>query len=38
VQPTTAIWNSMLGAYAKSGSVDGAYATWVNMLESGESR
>ncbi|GAB4818641.1 hypothetical protein N2152v2_005687 [Parachlorella kessleri] len=35
VAPTTAIWNSMLGAYARSGSVDGAYATWVRMLESG---
>lgn len=35
VSPTTALWNSLLGAYAKSGSVDGAYATWVRMLESG---
>lgn len=38
VEPNTAIWNSMLGAYAKSGSVDGAYATWLRMLESGERR
>lgn len=28
VEPDTAIWNALLGAYGRNGHIDGAYATW----------
>lgn len=32
IQLTIANWNALLGAYAKAGHMDGAYATWQKML------
>ncbi|KAI7835332.1 hypothetical protein COHA_010767 [Chlorella ohadii] len=36
VAPSLTVWNSLLGAYGRAGSVDAAYAAWLRMLESGE--
>ena len=36
VAPELPVWNAVLGAYGRAGSVDAAYAAWVQMLESGE--
>ncbi|KAL3153853.1 hypothetical protein ABBQ32_013426 [Trebouxia sp. C0010 RCD-2024] len=33
IQLTIANWNALLGAYAKAGHMDGAYATWQKMLK-----
>ncbi|PRW51133.1 Glutathione S-transferase theta-2B [Chlorella sorokiniana] len=35
VAPSLTVWNSLLGAYGRAGSVDAAYAAWLRMLESG---
>lgn len=35
VQPSVAVWNALLGAYGRAGSVDAAYAAWEKMLDSG---
>ena len=38
VVPDTPVWNSLLAAHARAGSVDAAYATWTRMLDAGERR
>ena len=38
VVPDVAVWNSLLAAHARSGSVDASYATWTRMLDAGERR
>ena len=35
VPPELPVWNSLLGAYGRAGSVDAAYAAWLKVVESG---
>ncbi len=35
VAPRLPVWNALLGAYGRAGSVDAAYEAWVRMLDSG---
>ncbi|KAL4423402.1 hypothetical protein ABPG77_009980 [Micractinium sp. CCAP 211/92] len=35
IAPQLPVWNALLGAYGRAGSVDAAYEAWVRMLDSG---